>query len=204
MRLTMVINFFQTNLNLVWNLRLAKFHFFFPNQTGIGLENPTHFLGVSFPNQTGFGLEKDTEWNLAAVQWVVEEQEGGERGEEVTRWSNLCRWSRASTTLLVNQQPAPVSANFPSIPPFVWEDFVRTPTLTQSTNSSISTTALSSWGSVEQRYGWLTLTMSSNFNEFWITGEVCVPSGPRGLGSEGQSCLYKRFHIFRGNLLWAW
>ena len=67
MRLTMVINFFQTNLNLVWNLRLAKFHFFFPNQTGIGLENPTHFLGVSFPNQTGFGLEKDTEWNLAAL-----------------------------------------------------------------------------------------------------------------------------------------
>ena len=59
--------FFQTNLNLVWNLRLAKFHFFFPNQTGIGLENPTHFLGVSFPNQTGFGLEKDTEWNLAAL-----------------------------------------------------------------------------------------------------------------------------------------
>ena len=57
----MVINFFQTNLNLVWNLRPAKFHFFFPNQTGIGLENPTHFLGVSFPNQTGFGLEKDTE-----------------------------------------------------------------------------------------------------------------------------------------------
>ena len=35
--------------------------FFFPNQTGIGLENPTHFLGVSFPNQTRFGLEKDTE-----------------------------------------------------------------------------------------------------------------------------------------------
>ena len=67
MRLTMVINFFQTNLNLVWNLRLAKFHFFFPNQTGIGLENPTHFLGVSFPNQTGFGLEKDTEWNLAPL-----------------------------------------------------------------------------------------------------------------------------------------
>ena len=57
----MVINFFQTNLNLVWNLRLAKFHFFFPNQTGIGLENRTQFLGVTFPNQTGFGLEKDTE-----------------------------------------------------------------------------------------------------------------------------------------------
>ena len=57
----MVINFFQTNLNLVWNLRLAKFHFFFPNQTGIGLENRKQFLGVTFPNQTGFGLEKDTE-----------------------------------------------------------------------------------------------------------------------------------------------
>ena len=52
---------FQTNLNLVWNLRFAKSVFFFPNQTGIGLENPTHFLGVTFPNQTGFGLEKDTE-----------------------------------------------------------------------------------------------------------------------------------------------
>ena len=64
MRLTMVINFFQTNLNLVWNLRLAKSQFFFPNQTGIGLENPMHFLGVSFPNQTGVGLEKDTEWNV--------------------------------------------------------------------------------------------------------------------------------------------
>ena len=57
----MVINFFQTNLNLVWNLRLAKSKFFFPNQTGIGLENPKHFFGVTFPNQTGFGLEKDTE-----------------------------------------------------------------------------------------------------------------------------------------------
>ena len=51
----------QTNLNLVWNLRLAKSIFFFPNQTGIGLENHTQFLGVTFPNQTGFGLEKDTE-----------------------------------------------------------------------------------------------------------------------------------------------
>ena len=62
----MVIKIFQTNLNLVWNLRLAKSIFFFPNQTGIGLENCTQFLGVTFPNQTGFGLEKDTEWNLAA------------------------------------------------------------------------------------------------------------------------------------------
>ena len=35
--------------------------FFFPNQSGIGLENQKHFLGVTFPNQTGFGLEKDTE-----------------------------------------------------------------------------------------------------------------------------------------------
>ena len=52
---------FQTNLNLVWNLRLAKSVFIFPNQTGIGLENRTQFLGVTFPNQTGFGLEKDTE-----------------------------------------------------------------------------------------------------------------------------------------------
>ena len=59
--LAMVIKIFQTNLHLVWNLRLTKSIFFFPNQTGIGLENPTHFLGVSFPNQTGFGLEKDTE-----------------------------------------------------------------------------------------------------------------------------------------------
>ena len=58
MRLTKVINFFQTNLNLVWNLRLAKSVFIFPKQTGIGLENRTHFLGVAFPNQTGFGLEK--------------------------------------------------------------------------------------------------------------------------------------------------
>ena len=59
--LTMFIKLFQTNLNLVWNLRLAKSIFFFPNQTGIGLENRTQFLGVTFPNQTGFGLEKDTE-----------------------------------------------------------------------------------------------------------------------------------------------
>ena len=57
----MVIKIFQTNLNLVWNLRLTKSIFFFPNQTGIGLENRTQFLGVTFPNQTGFGLEKDTE-----------------------------------------------------------------------------------------------------------------------------------------------
>ena len=64
----MVIKIFQTNLNLVWNLRLAKPKFFFPNQTGVGLENFTYFLGASFPNQTGFGLEKDTEWNVAAVQ----------------------------------------------------------------------------------------------------------------------------------------
>ena len=34
---------------------------FFPNQSGIGLENCTQFFGVTFPNQTGFGLEKDTE-----------------------------------------------------------------------------------------------------------------------------------------------
>ena len=59
--LTMVIKIFQTNLNLVWNLRLAKSVFIFPNQTGIGLENRTQFLGVTFPNQTGFGLEKNTE-----------------------------------------------------------------------------------------------------------------------------------------------
>ena len=45
--------------------------FFFPNQTGIGLENRTQFLGVTFPNQTGFGLEKDTEWNLATVQLAI-------------------------------------------------------------------------------------------------------------------------------------
>ena len=57
----MVIKIFQTNLNLVWNLRLAKSILIFPNQTGIGLENRTQFLGVTFPNQTGFGLEKDTE-----------------------------------------------------------------------------------------------------------------------------------------------
>ena len=61
MTLTMVMKIFQTNLNLVWNLRLEKSQFFIPNQTGIGLENPTIFLCVSFPNQTGFGLEKDTE-----------------------------------------------------------------------------------------------------------------------------------------------
>ena len=57
----MVIKIFQTNLNLVWNLRLAKSSFIFPNQTGIGLENRKQFFGVTFPNQTGFGLEKDTE-----------------------------------------------------------------------------------------------------------------------------------------------
>ena len=53
----MVIKIFQTNLNLVWNLRLAKSFFFFPNQTGAGLENPTHFLGVFFskPNRIWFG-----------------------------------------------------------------------------------------------------------------------------------------------------
>ena len=52
---------FQTNLNLVWNLHLAKSMFSFPNQTGNGLGNPTYFWGLTFPNQTGFGLEKDTE-----------------------------------------------------------------------------------------------------------------------------------------------
>ena len=57
----MVSKIFQTNLNLVWNLRLAKSFFLFPNQTGIGLENHTQFLGVTFPNQTRFVLEKDTE-----------------------------------------------------------------------------------------------------------------------------------------------
>ena len=57
----MVIKIFQTNLNLVWKLRFAKSVSFFPNQTGIGLENRTQFFGVTFPNQTGFGLEKDTE-----------------------------------------------------------------------------------------------------------------------------------------------
>ena len=67
----MVIKIFQTNLNLVWNLRLAKSIFLFPNQTGIGLENRTQFLGVTFPNQTGFGLEKDTEENVAALQGAV-------------------------------------------------------------------------------------------------------------------------------------
>ena len=62
----MVIKIFQTNLNLLWNMRLAKSIFFFPNQTGIGLENPTHFLGVTFPNQTGFGLEKFAlHWQIA-------------------------------------------------------------------------------------------------------------------------------------------
>ena len=40
---------------------------FFPNQTGIGLENRTQFFGVTFPNQTGFGLEKDAEWNVAPL-----------------------------------------------------------------------------------------------------------------------------------------
>ena len=59
--LTIVIKIFQTNLNLVWNLRPAMSFFFFPNQTEIGLENRTQFLGVTFPNQIGFGLEKDTE-----------------------------------------------------------------------------------------------------------------------------------------------
>ena len=57
----MVIKIFQANLNLLWNMRLAKSIFFFPKQTGIGLENHTQVLGVTFPNQTGFGLEKNTE-----------------------------------------------------------------------------------------------------------------------------------------------
>ena len=64
----MVIKIFQSNLNLVWNMRLAKSIFFFPNQTGTGLENCMQYLGVTFKNQSGFGLEKDTEWNVAAVQ----------------------------------------------------------------------------------------------------------------------------------------
>ena len=64
----MVIKTFQTNLNLVWNLRFAKSMFFFPNQTVIGLENPTNFLGVTFPNQTGFVLEKGIEYNVAELQ----------------------------------------------------------------------------------------------------------------------------------------
>ena len=68
----MVIKIFQSNLNLVWNMRLAlaKSIFFFPNQTGTGLENCMQYLGVTFKNQSGFGLEKDTEWNVAAVQSV--------------------------------------------------------------------------------------------------------------------------------------
>ena len=57
----MVIKIFQTNLNLVWNLPPAKLFFFFPNQSGNGLESPMHFWGLTFPNQTGFGLEKETE-----------------------------------------------------------------------------------------------------------------------------------------------
>ena len=53
----------------IWFRNLAKSVFFFPNQTGIGSENPTHFLGVTFPNQSVFGLERGTEWNVAALQW---------------------------------------------------------------------------------------------------------------------------------------
>ena len=57
----MVVKISHTNLNLLWNMHLAKSIFFFPNQIGIGLENRTQFLGATFPNQAGFGLEKDTE-----------------------------------------------------------------------------------------------------------------------------------------------
>ena len=62
----MVIKIFQTNLNLVWNM--CPGIFFFPNQTVIGLENNTQFLGVTFPNQTGFVLEKGIEYNVAELQ----------------------------------------------------------------------------------------------------------------------------------------
>ena len=52
----------------IWfGICVSQNQFFFPNQTGIGLENLTQFSGVTFPNQTGFGLEKDTEWNVAAL-----------------------------------------------------------------------------------------------------------------------------------------
>ena len=57
----MVVKISHTNLNLLWNMRLAKSISFFPNQTGIGLENRMQFLGVTFQNQTAFGLEKYTE-----------------------------------------------------------------------------------------------------------------------------------------------
>ena len=59
----MVIKIFQTNLNLVWNLRLAKFHFFFPNQTGIGLENPTHFWVYLFQTK----LDLVWKWTLNEI-----------------------------------------------------------------------------------------------------------------------------------------
>ena len=59
----MVIKIFQANLNLLWNMRLAKSIFFFPKQTGIGLENCTQFLGVTFPNKPGFGLEQKGSMN---------------------------------------------------------------------------------------------------------------------------------------------
>ena len=53
---------------LIWfGICVLEIIFLFPNQTGIGLKNPKHFLGVTFPNQTGFGLEKDTEWNVAEL-----------------------------------------------------------------------------------------------------------------------------------------
>ena len=76
-----LVFFLQTKLNLIWNFCLLKFHHFFPNQTGFGLEfvtlqkltqlfskpnwiwfgNICQYFEDSFPNQTGFGLETDTE-----------------------------------------------------------------------------------------------------------------------------------------------
>ena len=51
-----------------FGLEYVSWNFFFPNQTVIGLENPTNFLGVTFPNQTGFVLEKGIEYNVAELQ----------------------------------------------------------------------------------------------------------------------------------------
>ena len=62
----MVIKIFQTNLNWVGNLCLAKRIFSLQTKAILVLENLTHFWGVTFSNQTGFGVEKDAEQNVAA------------------------------------------------------------------------------------------------------------------------------------------
>ena len=69
MTLTMVVKIFQTNLNFVWNLRLAKSNFFSkPNWNWFG--KSYEFLGCIFskPNWSWFGKGHWMKCSLSSVQ----------------------------------------------------------------------------------------------------------------------------------------